>query len=77
MTLLIYFFSKWIKINSGVKYLNFKSIEWEGNLNFIKVCRKAHTETNLIIAFDEKVFDELFFDVVVVGVFGNKSPVLQ
>jgi hypothetical protein len=32
----------------------------------------AQTNINVIIAFDE-----LFFDVVVVVVFGNKSPVLQ
>ncbi len=37
----------------------------------------AQTSINVIIAFDEKIFDELFFDVVVVVVFGNKSPVLQ
>jgi hypothetical protein len=37
----------------------------------------AQTNTNVISAFDEKIFDELFFDVVVVVVFGNKSPVLQ
>jgi hypothetical protein len=35
----------------------------------------AQINTNVIIAFDEKIFDELFFNVVVV--FGNKSPVLQ
>jgi hypothetical protein len=39
----------------------------------------AQTNTNEISAFDEKILDELFFDVVVtvVVVFGNKSPVLQ
>jgi hypothetical protein len=37
----------------------------------------AQTNTNVNSAFDEKIFDELFFDVVVVVVFGNKSPVLQ
>ena len=37
----------------------------------------AQTNTNVIIAFDEKIWDELFFDVVVVVVFGNKLTVLQ
>jgi hypothetical protein len=35
----------------------------------------TQTSTNAIIAFDTKIFDELFFDLVVVVV--NKSPVLQ
>jgi hypothetical protein len=37
----------------------------------------AQTNTNVIIAFDETIFDELFFDVVVVVVVRNISTVLQ
>jgi low temperature requirement protein LtrA len=37
----------------------------------------AQTNTNVIIAFDETIFDELFFDVVVVVVVSNISTVLQ
>ncbi len=35
----------------------------------------AQTNTNVIIAFDETIFDELFFDVVVVV--SNMSTILQ